>query len=652
MKILLYNISKDINSTALPSGEAVELTGNLRLPSSVENPVIEIEADALPDYNYAYIPAFSRYYWINNRGCSTNKLFVLSMSVDPLATFATEIGASTQYVLRAADDFDGTITDTLYPTKNSWVNYEQRFDSPFGRSLDTCYWCVGVKGSGADTFYCFTNSGFNNFMEYLLAGTDAEPGESYTVDALLSLGIADNSEAAAVLDPLQYITSITCLPTAITGDFTNTQINIGFSTKTFANCQNVYYRSKHIVLDQYSASDIGLNPQSGVRGAYLNNAPYAEYYMYIPGFGKIDIDPSVAAVSVIDVDLYIDPRNGECQLTLSTAELGVFARHTSTIGVPFEFSQIISKGTTFGTALGQVGGVVASGLSGNVIGAIAGAGSFIQTAINNKIPYANSVGSTGCFAHLAGNYCYYVARFAVPVAEDNAHRGRPLCARRRIGTLSGYIMCADTHIHPEGATTSEISAIESAMNSGFYYESEAPAPSPAIIEQLSVTANGTYTASSGVDGYSPVIVNVPQGITPSGTISITENDTYDVTQYAEAVVNVSGGGDLPNVRKFTVVTDATLGANGGIIVPVVTSGRAIYALKANAGTVYRPYYCGILSVDYSQSTKAHHVAIRYDNSTSVAGSSLTITNGEVKIVGGATWHMQEAYTVDVYEVIL
>lgn len=38
-----------------------------------------------------------------------------------------------------------------------------------------------------------------------------------------------------------------------------------------------------------------------------------------------------------------------------------------------------------------------------------------------------------------------------------------------------------------------------------------------VINPLSVIANGTYTAPSGVDGYSPVSVNVPQGlIIPDG----------------------------------------------------------------------------------------------------------------------------------------
>ena len=48
-----------------------------------------------------------------------------------------------------------------------------------------------------------------------------------------------------------------------------------------------------------------------------------------------------------------------------------------------------------------------------------------------------------------------------------------------------------------------------------------------VIEALSVTANGTYTAPDGVDGYSPVTVNVPQsGGPPESAFVLSGNCNY------------------------------------------------------------------------------------------------------------------------------
>ena len=45
-----------------------------------------------------------------------------------------------------------------------------------------------------------------------------------------------------------------------------------------------------------------------------------------------------------------------------------------------------------------------------------------------------------------------------------------------------------------------------------------------IIEALSVTSNGTYTASNGVDGYSPITVNVPQDGSPPESAFVISGD--------------------------------------------------------------------------------------------------------------------------------
>lgn len=62
------------------------------------------------------------------------------------------------------------------------------------------------------------------------------------------------------------------------------------------------------------------------------------------------------------------------------------------------------------------------------------------------------------------------------------------------------------------------------------------------------------------------INSIPTGITPTGTLNITENGTVDVTNYAQASVNVSGG----QSSKFGATIDTFLGevdSNGVLQIP-------------------------------------------------------------------------------------
>lgn len=94
-----------------------------------------------------------------------------------------------------------------------------------------------------------------------------------------------------------------------------------------------------------------------------------------------------------------------------------------------------------------------------------------------------------------------------------------------------------------------------------------------VIEPLSVTENGTYTAPEGVDGYSPITVNVPipDGyIKPSGTKEITENGTHDAKAYESVNVNVpipegyiqpSGTLEVTENGTFDVTDKASVNVN-------------------------------------------------------------------------------------------
>ena len=138
-----------------------------------------------------------------------------------------------------------------------------------------------------------------------------------------------------------------------------------------------------------------------------------------------------------------------------------------------------------------------------------------------------------------------------------------------------------------------------------------------VLATKSITQNGTYNASSDdVDGYSSVTVNVPTGITPTGTkqISITENGTTieDVTNYASAEITVNvpvPSAFVPNVQMAQGVNRVNTTSYSAV------SGQTITV--ATTGT-YEVYWTG------------------YRSSTSGTSGSCLYVNGEAHSSGNQT----------------
>ena len=117
MDITLYKNSSERNKLNKVLTDSHTFTGALRGVTSVVFPEIDLEVENPTGFNYAYIPDFGRYYFISGMASIRSGLWKISMRVDVLMSFKTDIKTSR-----------GILTDTqstaknLYLEDDSWVN--------------------------------------------------------------------------------------------------------------------------------------------------------------------------------------------------------------------------------------------------------------------------------------------------------------------------------------------------------------------------------------------------------------------------------------------------------------------------------------------------------------------------------------------------
>lgn len=81
------------------------VTGTLRETTDIINPVVLIEAENLTGFNYAQIPVFGRYYFIESMEVVRKNLWRVHMVVDVLESFKTSI--KNQHVIISDSESNG-----------------------------------------------------------------------------------------------------------------------------------------------------------------------------------------------------------------------------------------------------------------------------------------------------------------------------------------------------------------------------------------------------------------------------------------------------------------------------------------------------------------------------------------------------------------
>lgn len=91
MNIILYVNNSEKNKIGKNLTNDFSLSGTLRDATDIINPIILVELNEIANYNYCYISNFKRYYFITDITIIRTGLYAISLSVDVLESFKSDI---------------------------------------------------------------------------------------------------------------------------------------------------------------------------------------------------------------------------------------------------------------------------------------------------------------------------------------------------------------------------------------------------------------------------------------------------------------------------------------------------------------------------------------------------------------------------------
>lgn len=87
------------------------LNGTLRTQCSITNPSISIEMNSVPNFNYVWIPAFNRYYFVAHITSMQKDIWNIDLEVDPLMSHKETIYSQSAEIERQEFDFNPDLVD-------------------------------------------------------------------------------------------------------------------------------------------------------------------------------------------------------------------------------------------------------------------------------------------------------------------------------------------------------------------------------------------------------------------------------------------------------------------------------------------------------------------------------------------------------------
>ncbi len=455
MELLLFKtFKKRTDSTKLVDITKPDKTCDVYLKRDTvySSPVFTIESEEYPVYTYAYLVPLQSYYFVTSRKQQNVGYWEITLKLDPLATFRTEIANYNCFVERCADSryYNVNIADAALSSEDLITIGAQTSTQIFEAGTSYIVRLVGQDTTGIAT-YVFTSTRaigllFNPILSQIASGSGEDVGLSDLITAL-------------VCDPSKYLVGAYMSPIAAGAyqGVENDRVYIGFwdSLQTATR-----------VTARFTTQTLSIPVPQGIYSDFRKtDANFSRYALTLPGIGTIEVSPDIMD-SAISIKYCFEYQTGGISYNLLADGVSI-ATYSGNIYAPYSVG---SSDTGNGQQLLLAGAQVAAGIISGGASEMAMAGAAIsgaQSMVQNT-PSVSAGGSAAAVHAMGTNIVLSVTQkrsAEFPVEQF----GRPCCKNLTIGNLQGFVKCGMPSIEL-AAESDIIDEVNNYLANGFYFE--------------------------------------------------------------------------------------------------------------------------------------------------------------------------------------
>lgn len=443
------SFNKRDNSTKVPSGKSQSFMGEFFEGFSILSPVIRFNNGVanvgITTCEYAQIPIFGRYYHVTDWSYESG-LWICSMEVDDLASFKTQILATSAYIMYATSGYNANIVDNRLSCPES-IQIANNATNLLTISETGTYVLQTVckdttPPTGGTGCYYLNAYTFGQVLEAM--GTDEVMEQ---MNQFFS-GAAKNGLVCANWLPFSTET----LGLISGGSVVVGQWDSGISA--------------HLTASPYYTTSTSV-PIPWVYDDFRRSSQFCKLVLWLPFIGQVELNIELFrnAISVL-VGFTMDLVTGDFTYIIKGNEGHGEMSMSGSCGASIPISTVQTNWGGFGsTVMGALGSAVTANAGGTVTGVFNAVGNLMTPITTNTGGYTGR----SCMAYDGNISCTIYQKNTSDNPADMASTiGRPVYSVGQLSDYTGYVQTVNASV--AAGFESETKRINSMLDGGIYIE--------------------------------------------------------------------------------------------------------------------------------------------------------------------------------------